>query len=148
MTWRVPAVPLKEHFESLLADKDKRDQQRYDAQSKALDAALLAADRAVQAALQAAEKAVTKAENAAEKRFESVNEFRTTLSDQAAQFLTRSEAEATMANIRERVQELTDRVNRSEGKAGGVSSTMTMVFVIGGLVIAAAAAIIGYAVNR
>ncbi len=57
-----------------LVEKDLRDNQRFDAQSKALDAARIAADLAVQAALVAAEKAVTKAEVAAEKRYDTVSE--------------------------------------------------------------------------
>ena len=57
-----------------LAEADLRYQQRYDAQTKALDAARVAADLAVQAALVAAEKAVSKAEVAAEKRFDVVSE--------------------------------------------------------------------------
>jgi hypothetical protein len=76
--------------------------ERYATQTKALDAAFLAqqtamrtafdaADKAVAAALESAEKAVVKAETAAEKRFESVNEFRAQLTDQAATFISRQE---------------------------------------------------------
>lgn len=45
-----------------------------------------------QAAAQNADKAVSKAETAAEKRFESVNEFRNTLSDQQRNLMPRDEA--------------------------------------------------------
>ncbi len=45
-----------------------------------------------QAAAQNADKAVSKAEVAAEKRFESVNEFRNTLSDQQRNLMPRDEA--------------------------------------------------------
>lgn len=69
--WTV--ATLKEHVESLLAERNVRDQQRYDAQTIALNAALLAAEKAVATAMTAAEKAVTKAEVAAEKRFECVS---------------------------------------------------------------------------
>jgi hypothetical protein len=65
---------LKEHYDRVFAQQEK----------------------AVEAALAAAEKAVSKAEDAAEKRFESVNEFRQTLSDQTATFLTRKEALAAL----------------------------------------------------
>jgi hypothetical protein len=54
-------------------EADLRYQQRYDAQTRALDAARVAADLAMQAALVAAEKAVAKAEAAAEKRFDAVS---------------------------------------------------------------------------
>lgn len=86
--------------------------ERYATQTKALDAAFLAqqtamktafdaADKAVAAALESAEKAVTKAETAAEKRFESVNEFRQQLADQASTFISRTEYDV-------RVKALTD----------------------------------------
>lgn len=84
-------VSIREYVDRALADKDLRDQQRYDAQTKALEAAMVAADKAVQAALLAAEKAVNKAEVAAERRFESVNEFRGQLADQQRTFLPRQE---------------------------------------------------------
>jgi hypothetical protein len=111
-----------ERYREALAATDLRNQQRYDAQTKALDAAFLAAEKAVDRALSAAEKAVSKAEAAAEKRFESVNEFRGTLSDQASQFITRTEAEVTFRRDAERIQELTDRVNRTEGHGAGLSA--------------------------
>ena len=69
-TWTI--ITLKEYIERRFGD-----------QSKAIDAALAAA-----------EKAVTKAEIATEKRFDSVNEFRKTLSDQASGFLQRGEFSA------------------------------------------------------
>jgi len=70
-----------------LQERDLRYQQRYDAQTQALEAARLAAAKANEVALSAAEKAVDKAETAAGKRFESVNEFRAQLSDQAQTFI-------------------------------------------------------------
>jgi predicted nuclease with TOPRIM domain len=86
---------LKEHFEALRAD-DRR----------AIDAALTSADRAN-----------SKAEAAADKRFDSVNEFRATLADQAKQLASRVEVSA----LDKRVQELTNRVNQAEGKGAGLS---------------------------
>lgn len=77
-----PVVPLKEYIEALLREKDLRDQQRYDAQ-----------DKAVRSAMEAAEKAVVKAENAANKRFEGINEFREAYKDIIAQQIPRAEAE-------------------------------------------------------
>ena len=71
---RVEIVTHKELVTQSFVEKDLRDNQRFDAQSKALDAARIAADLAVQAALVAAEKAVSKAEIAAEKRFDTVSE--------------------------------------------------------------------------
>jgi hypothetical protein len=88
--------------------------ERYETQTRAVDAAFLAqstamataltaAERAVQTALLSAEKAVVKAELAGDKRFESVNEFRGQLRDQAATFLPRTEYLAGHASIAEKL---------------------------------------------
>ena len=132
--------------------------ERYETQTKAVDAAFLAqqtamqtaltaAERAVQTALLSAEKAVGKAENAAEKRFESVNEFRAQLADQAATFMSRDEShsihtlletrisaitEATVtegARLRERLNalelRLTSRLDRDQGVTEGAAGQVT-----------------------
>jgi hypothetical protein len=80
---------LDEKFTLLMAEAEKRNGQRFDAQQEAVATAMVAQEKAVLAAMAAAEKAVTKAEVAAEKRFESVNEFRQTLVDQTGTFITR-----------------------------------------------------------
>lgn len=51
-------------------------------------------------ALVSADKATKKAEDATEKRFESVNEFRATLTDQARSFLTKAEFDAKWEAIK------------------------------------------------
>ncbi len=91
-------------------EADLRYQQRFDAQQKAVQDALQAAEKAVSAALANADRAVLKAESAAEKRFESVNEFRNTLSDQATLLLTRAEAEARFNAISDKMGTLNDLV--------------------------------------
>ena len=67
-------------------------------QQKAIDAALLAADRAV-----------SKSEVATEKRFESVNEFRAQLSDQVATFISRSEYALSHTALSEKMEAITQR---------------------------------------
>lgn len=113
---------LKENIDGQLAGMDLRYQQRYDAQIKALDAALLAAEKAVQTALTAAEKAVTKAEVAAEKRFEAVNEFRQVLTDQTSTFLPRTEYITAHESLEKLVTTLTDRFNQAEGHGSGITA--------------------------
>ena len=87
----------------LQKEADLRYQQRFEAQTKALDAAFLAQQTAVQAALSAAEKgvqtalvaaekAVTKAETAAEKRFDAISEFRAAFNDLVASQMPRKES--------------------------------------------------------
>ncbi len=63
-------------------------------------------EQAVQAALAAAEKAVVKAELASDKRFESVNEFRAQLSDQANTFISRVEYNANQKANDQKVESL------------------------------------------
>jgi BMFP domain-containing protein YqiC len=84
-----------------------------------------AADRSVTAALSAAEKAVAKAEMAAEKRFESVNEFRGTLSDQAATFPTRAEVGAQNEALSARISALEATSQRSTGHDTGATEART-----------------------
>jgi hypothetical protein len=74
--------------------------QRFDAEAEARRTALVTATEAVNAALAAAETAVNKAETATEKRFEGVNEFRQTLTDQAAAFPTRAEVSSLIEVVR------------------------------------------------
>ena len=85
----------------------------------------------VQAAFDASEKAILKAETATERRFESVNEFRAQLATQTQSFMPREVAEARLAEIATKVEDVTNRINVTQGKAAGVSASV-------GLLIAAA----------
>jgi hypothetical protein len=100
---------LREHVRQQFADLRHLLDERYATQTKALEAAFQAAEQAVQTALLSQEKAVNKAEIAADKRFESVNEFRQQLADQAGLFFTRTEADA-------RLGALTDKLDASTGR--------------------------------
>lgn len=79
--------------------------------------------KAVDAALVSQEKAIIKAETATEKRFESVNEFRKTLSDQTNTFMPRTEGENRITAVSDKVTELTDRLNLNDGQAKGSQLT-------------------------
>lgn len=70
------------------------------------------------------EKAVVTANTATEKRFDSVNEFRGQLNDQVATFLPRKEYDARHETLENRVSELNDRLNRTEGVTKGSEVTM------------------------
>ncbi len=96
------------------SDMDLRYQQRFDAQQKALSDSSDAGKEMVNAALASADRAVTKAEVSAERRFESVNEFRATLADQAATFLPRSEADARFGAVGDKVGLLDGMTPRAE----------------------------------
>jgi small-conductance mechanosensitive channel len=102
---------LKTLFDQKIEDRDK-----------AVAAAFAAQEKLVSAALAAAERAVLKAEAAAERRFESVNEFRQTLSDQQANLMPRKEAQVELNAIREKVDEFASRLERHEAKGAGISA--------------------------
>ena len=98
------------------------------AQEKAFMAAMLSAEKQVMAALSSADRAVQKAEIAAERRFESVNEFRSTLADQQVQLITRNEVNAKLDALTSKIemglaatskeaQVTISRLDRMEGKS-------------------------------
>ncbi len=127
-------------YDQRLADMDLRYQQRFDQQRASLFEAAAAADKAVTAALESAEKAVGKAETANEKRFDSVNEFRGQLKDQATSFIPRLEAEQRISQLSDRLDELRNsdavRTGRSAGSSalygwivGGIAALATIVVI-------------------
>ena len=121
-SWNVST--LKEHTEDLLSEMDKRNEQRFTASEKAINAALAAADRAVM-----------KAETAAEKRFESVNEFRGTLSDQQRSLMPRSEADVEFRAMRQIIDDLKTRMDKNEGKSKGFETSWLIFIGLGGLIL-------------
>jgi hypothetical protein len=114
----------------LLSEMDRRYEQRFIAQQEAIQAALLAQKEAVNAALTAADRALSKAELASEKRFEGVNEFRAALSDQARELMPRGEAQTLISSLSAKVNDLTDRFNRSEGKGTGKDQSWAVVIAV------------------
>jgi len=148
---KIQAVEEKLKDHKVLLDE------RYKTQSESLSTAFLAADKAVQAALTSAEKAVAKAEGSADKRFDGVNEFRRTLSDQAKEFaerskdfMSRTEADAKITAIVEKAdslekanvtahqlqsqrlseldQRLSSRLDLTKGKSDGTNNTIAFLF--------------------
>lgn len=133
---------LHAHILRVLGDLKESLNERYATQTKAVDAAFSAAEiarqtariedqRAVATALLSAEKAVTKAEIAAEKRFESVNEFRAQLADQAATFVSRTEAEAyrlateaKIEGLKVQLDKLEKRMDLAQGKSAGSAAAI------------------------
>jgi len=115
----------------------------------------------MQAALIAAKEAVNKAENAIGERLTLLNEFRAQSKDEQAKFIGRLEAEALATRNTERIQELTvrmqdvptksevisaykgladrvdqlsDRVTRSEGKGSGLTAGWGYLVALVGLI--------------
>jgi hypothetical protein len=126
-------------LQELMDERDRRYSEVASAQARAVDAAFASA-----------KEAVLKAEAANAARFESVNEFRGQLNDQAANFVTRTETEQRMEAMRAQLQLQVDgnaaqiaavMRNQSEGagRRGGAENTRAFIFAI----VAALTAIVG-----
>jgi len=112
------------YLERIIDLNDKRYEERDATREASLGTAMTAAEKAVNAALAAAEKAVTKAETSAEKRFDSQNEFREQLKDQATTFMPRSEAQLQLDALNEKMLNFT----RDEAQSGGRSLGRSDIF--------------------
>jgi hypothetical protein len=88
-------------------------------------------------------EAVRTALDANERRFDSVNEFRSTLSDQAASFVTRSELNAVRNGYDEKIAALKEAIDQDRGKSTGVGSFWGVLGVVLGLVATVVAIVIG-----
>jgi hypothetical protein len=106
---------------------------RFKLQDDILEERKQAQNEAMKAALAAAEKAVVKAEIATEKRFDSVNEFRKTLTDQATLFMPRLEFQVSMVAMNERLSEIKARLDKQEGRGLGLNAGWG--YLIGGITI-------------
>lgn len=93
-----------------LGELDKRYEQRFDAQEKA-----------VGAALRSAQEAVAKAETATEKRFDAVNEFRQSLNDMTNTMMPRAESTARWSAVAERVDKLEKAFAADSGRSKGLT---------------------------
>jgi hypothetical protein len=117
---------------------------RFEAQEKAVAAALASQEKAVAAALAAAKEAVNKAEMASERRFESVNEFRNTLSDQARTLMPRAESEQGLKSLSDKLDVLAARVNARDDRGRGMGDVWGIVIAATALVAALVAIFRGH----
>jgi hypothetical protein len=103
-------APTTRELLSIINERSHANSQRFEAQEKA-----------VAAALAAAKEAVAKAETSAEKRFDAVNEFRGQLKDQQATLMPRTEVDvrlkATDAKLSDLEARIVQIVSRAEGSA-------------------------------
>jgi len=122
---------LKASLEATLIASDLRYQQRFDAQSAAVNAAfasqqtamstaLVTAEKAVLVAQAAADRAVSKAELAADKRFESVNEFRKTLDDQQRTLMPRPEVNVMVNALSDKLAAVKEQMETLLAERAGI----------------------------
>jgi hypothetical protein len=125
------------HLFAMLAERDLRYQQRFDAQNDGVDKALAAA-----------KEAVTKSEIADQRRFEGVNEFRATLADQAATLMPRNEAEARFAALAEKIDANSHAIASIRGGEHSKAVSQSTLFTVLGLVLAAMSIIAVVVLNQ
>jgi hypothetical protein len=122
-----PASPddvLAQRIASLRELVDERDR-RYEDRFRAMD-------EKTTLALASSEKAVTKAETATEKRFDSVNEFRGSLKDQAATLLPRNEADTRFKAMEEKLEGQAKVIGGlSESRSEKEGSSKTYILIVG-----------------
>ena len=135
-------VNLRDYFDHIISDLDTKLTQRMDSYDREFHEHILAVVRENQLALDASNKAIDKSETAAEKRFDAVNEFRRTLSDQTGTFIARREFEASTKSTNDKVSLLTDRMNTNNGKSNGLQEYGATLISIAALVVSAIAVII------
>ena len=121
----------------LLVEKFDQPQDHHGRTGPRYEERFTAMDEKTSLALAGSEKAVSKAETATEKRFDAVNEFRGTLSDQTATLLPRAEASARFAaydgkfeDVKKELGSLRESRSSGEGKEKGVQHNITMIFAV------------------
>lgn len=106
------------------AERDRRYQERWEAQSRAVESAFLAQQIAMQAALSSAKEAAAVLAVATNQRLEAMNEFRGTVNDVLAGAMPRSEAEARLNSILEKLSDANQRAE--EARAAIVASVASV----------------------
>lgn len=127
------ADPTPRELLSIINERSLANNQRFDAQEKA-----------VAAALAAAKEAVAKAEAAAEKRFDAVNEFRATLKDQQATLIPRVEVDVRIKAIEAKIADDEARIVQIVSRNEGSSQLWQGIAVALGIGIAALTLFVGF----
>ena len=109
-------------------ERDRRYEERFNAQEKA-----------TLTALDAARTATSKAESAMERRLEGMNEFRAALTSQTAAFITREVFETRAKNMDLLIAAMREELAQTRGRGAGSVSSRALFF----SVIAATGSIIG-----
>ncbi len=116
--WNV--LSLKEYFDLAVTNLDEKIEQRF----------------------LSMKEAVNKAETATEKRFEAVNEFRSTLSDQQRTFIPRKEYEVSNCSLDAKVTEVVKKMDKIENMKQGGNVVLAYIISAISLLIAIASFII------
>lgn len=125
---------IKEFYNTILVERDRRFQERFDAQVAAIHAALDASEEAVTAALnekekavaaafESSERAINKAEISIEKRADATYVSLTELTRSLGDLMPRAESDVRIGNLEERLSNLNSRQDRQDGQSRGISTS-------------------------
>lgn len=131
----------------IIEANDKRYTERFQGLIDTFAQAIAAVKEAVTTALATAERANTKAENANDKRFEGVNEFRNSLSDQSRLLMPRLEVEALFRGLKEDIGKLEKSQQSTAGRSSGVRDSWAVLAAIAALLISIGSVVV-LAVHR
>lgn len=123
------------HMMTLSEERDRRYEQRFDAQEKALQTAFMAQEKGVTAAFACQKEAVSKAENANEKRMEGVRRELETLTNQQDGFMPKSESVLGREALAARVSAMEILVRDVQSERQGVARGINLV--LGGIALIA-----------
>ena len=148
-------ISTRGYFERILNERDKveieRDRrldERFAAQEKALDAALLERDKSLAAALAAAKEAVIKAEQTNEKKFDNANEWRGQSADRER---TQQEQLATFGRTllpRETFDSFSKGYGEFVRRVEGFQSRAMGVLVVVAIIVPAITSLVTYTLTR
>ncbi len=123
---------LQIHLEALINTNENLSVQRHNGEHNAVSLALENQRAMAQQSIAASSEAIRKAELAMEKRFDSVNEFRAQLGDQARTFMPRSEFEVAQNALMERLVKIEGAIAaQASTKTGATAGWMFAVGVVG-----------------
>jgi hypothetical protein len=111
-------VSLREHLIALINERDRRYDQRFEAQQQALEAALTAAGKATDAALTAADRLAQKAEDFADEKLASHNQIKPWV--QAGLDALRERIETIERSLIARIEAAERRLSRFEDREQGL----------------------------
>jgi hypothetical protein len=150
MTSSNDMIPLKEHLLKLIESNDKRYNERFEAQDKAVAAALAAQKELTSAAFASSEKAIVKAEDSQRTYNAGHNDLSRKMEEQYKLMVPLTEHKADLLNMEKRMDRMGEdvkglRESRSgvEGKGIGINAVIAYIFGAAGF-IAAVFAIIYY----
>lgn len=109
-------IPIRDYVDALLSQLDKRIEQRFLAQEKAIAAALASSDKA---------QAVS--DYNAENWRASANEWRGAMSDRDRELPSRREVETAVTGLDDRLRMLEDLAKSQQGKSAGIGLSTSVI---------------------